>query len=74
MWNYKKHCHLFSEKTDTGNEQLHKFAEKIGLNRNWFQDANIPHYDLNETKRKLAIKMGAIEIDSKEILRLLRAK
>jgi hypothetical protein len=51
-------CHLWADTTD----ELHEFAEKIGLKRNWFQDKKrFPHYDLRESKRKIALKNGAIQ-------------
>ena len=66
-WQYKKHCHLFSEEDDTDNKALHSFAKKIGLKRDWFHDPSIfPHYDLNESKRKQAIRAGALDIDYKK--------
>jgi hypothetical protein len=50
-------CHLWS---DAGEDELHDFAQKIGLKRSWFQDKKqFPHYDLVATKRILAIRCGA---------------
>lgn len=47
-------CHLW---TDGDIEELHKFAQKIGLKRSWFQDKkNFPHYDLVASKRFYAIE------------------
>jgi hypothetical protein len=48
-------------------EELHEMADRIGLKRAWFQaypEHSIPHYDVHETKRQLAIKLGAIEEDA----------
>jgi hypothetical protein len=62
-WNYRgnniKSCHLFA---DTEKE-LHEFAERIGLKRGWFQNKNIPHYDITASKRALALKEGASNVD-----------
>jgi len=34
----------------------------LGLKRSWFQDSSDhPHYDVSPNKRKLAIRLGAIE-------------
>jgi hypothetical protein len=44
--------------SDTDNE-LHAMAQRIGVNRKWHQG---DHYDITMTKRKLAIKHGAIPI------------
>jgi hypothetical protein len=48
-------------------DDLHVFAKKIGLQRSWFQgNASWPHYDLTPNKRKLALKLGAVEIEATE--------
>lgn len=57
-------CHLI---TDGDLEELHEFAEKIGLKRSYFQRAIIPHYDLTPSKRALAVKEGAIEKSANEL-------
>ena len=54
---FKKWCHMW---TDGPVEELHQFAEEIGLLRRWFQDkANFPHYDITPSKRSLALSKGA---------------
>jgi hypothetical protein len=63
-WKGKKWCHLFSDSV----EELHSFAEKMGLQREWFQDKRVPHYDLTESKRAIALKHGAMEA-TKEIIK-----
>jgi hypothetical protein len=56
-------CHLM---TDGDPEELHVFAEKIGLKRSWFQNKSanpiLWHYDLTNSNRKKAIQAGAIEV------------
>jgi len=65
-WRRRWWCHLF---TDGKINELHNFAKEIGLEREWFQDKEkFPHYDITENKRKLALKKGAKELKSKEIL------
>lgn len=65
-------CHLVS---DESLDELHAFAEQLGLKRQWFQDKRIPHYDLTPSKRRLAIQNGATEVTDKEFMaRCLRAK
>ena len=49
-------------------EELHKMADKIGVKRKWFQNTNHPHYDICLSKRKLAIKYGAIPVSSQDLL------
>jgi hypothetical protein len=54
--------------------ELHRFAQKIRLKREWFQEHPIhPHYDLT-TKRVLerAISKGAIVVTKKELVNLYR--
>jgi len=51
-------------------EELHKFAQSIGLKREWFQDhKKYPHYDLT-TKRmsNKAIRYGATRLYRKRFL------
>ena len=63
-WGWDKGCHLT---TNGDAEELHQFAKKIGLRRQWFQDHNIhPHYDLNENKRLVALAEGALFVPGKE--------
>ncbi|MFW5962575.1 MAG: DUF4031 domain-containing protein [bacterium] len=60
--------------TDGEIEELHKFAQKIGLKREWFQNKKKPHYDLFGGKRQKAVKAGAIVVSSREIIKILRDK
>lgn len=55
-------CHMIADDVET----LHAMAAKIGIARRWFQDPErhrYPHYDIAKTKRALAVKYGAVEID-----------
>lgn len=51
--------HLFG----TDLEELHEFAEFIGLKREWYQGNQFPHYDLTRGKRSQAIRNGAEELE-----------
>ena len=70
-WRYTKACHLTADTL----EELHKFAESIGMKRVWFQDhKRHPHYDLTANRRKMAVKQGAIEVKARDrIKRLMEA-
>jgi hypothetical protein len=71
-WKYGPSCHMT---TDGDLEELHQFAESIGMKRSWLDDkpgTAIPHYDLTATKRLLAVRKGAIEIDRNEMARRVR--
>lgn len=65
-WRWNNYCHLFAESLD----ELHKFAaEKCGLKRDYFQDLpGFPHYDLTATKRRLAVRAGAVEICPRDMV------
>jgi len=61
-----KWCHMWS---DNNVEELHLFAELIGMKREWFQNKpGFPHYDLTETRRLVAISKGATAIPLREWL------
>jgi len=70
-WKYSQACHLLADPDSL--DDLHKMAYKIGLKRHWFQDHSTPHYDLVKSKRILAIKAGATEIDFKAEAAIIRA-
>lgn len=55
-------------------EELHAFAESIGLRRVWFQDARVPHYDLTRSRRDMAIVAGAVFVPAKQQARERIAK
>ena len=76
-------CHLMSDQLDP--DELHAFATRIGLRRSWFQpgtrlgrpgehDPVGDHYDVTEGKRWVAIRAGAVEIDSDGLVALLRLR
>lgn len=67
-WRWVGCCHLVA---DTLGE-LHTFAARLGLKRDWYQNKTMPHYDLTRSKRILAIKLGAMEVDRKQFAELLR--
>lgn len=63
-WRNKKWCHLIADDLD----ELHSFAAKLGLKREWFQNHTIqPHYDITASKREQAIKLGAKSISTKQM-------
>lgn len=64
-------CHMTADTL----EELHAMADKIGLRRAWFQDkSSVPHYDLTESKRVLALRYGAVFKAGKEQARERIAK
>jgi hypothetical protein len=66
-WPFRFSCHLVAD----GNIEIDSFARRLGLKREWWQGhkGKLVHYDLTASKRKLALKLGAQEIDGKELVR-----
>ncbi len=57
--------------SDASEDELHAFAARLGLKRAWFQcrpKASSAHYDLVPTKRALAVRLGAVEVSSRELV------
>ncbi len=54
-------------------DELHGMADAIALPRRYFQNQNDrrPHYDIAMSKRGLAIKLGALPVDERKIIRVL---
>jgi len=53
-------------------QELHEMADRLGLKREWYQSRSTPHYDLSKTKRVLALKLGAIEIENLKVVEIIR--
>ncbi len=60
-------CHLMGDTAD----ELHSMADKIGMERRWFQNRRVPHYDICLKQKALAIRAGVIEIDRKQTVELI---
>jgi len=62
-------CHLTADTT----EELHAFAARLGLKREWFQKHPLlDHYDLTMAKREMALKLGALQSTTRDRLRAKR--
>ncbi len=62
-------CHMLADTT----EELHVMADKIGINKKWFQGkASTWHYDICKSKRDVAVKNGAIEINRRETVAIIK--
>ncbi len=57
--------------------ELHEFAERLGLRREWFQSRpgrpENDHYDLTRAGRDLALRLGAVAEDRRAGARRRRA-
>ena len=65
-WRGDYWCHLVS---DSDLEELHEFARLLGCRRVGFQG---DHYDINVETRVRAVDIGAIELDSRELVRRMK--
>jgi hypothetical protein len=68
---YTDGVHLIADSVD----ELHAFAQRIGLKRVWFQDHRHKHYDLT-TGRMLnkALAAGAVMRTTRELVLLSKRK
>jgi len=69
-WLYKEACHLLADTE----EELVEFAIGIGLKPEWLQHGHCIHFDLTKNKRMQAVKAGAIEVTSGELVAWMRKK
>jgi len=68
-YGWMKMCHMIADTE----EELHAMADKIGIKRKWYQAfASTPHYDICLSKRALALKHGAIEINMRQLADIIK--
>lgn len=62
-------CHMLADTED----ELHRMADHIGVRRKWFQQdrVSLPHYDICLSKRRLAVEAGAVELNRREMGKLI---
>lgn len=69
-WRGQYWCHMVADSID----ELHAFADLLGMKREWFQDKRLPHYDMNAKRRERALKLGALRISSnRQLISLSKA-
>ena len=61
-------CHMLADTPD----ELHEMALKIGMRLAWFQPHSTPHYDVCRMRRLRALTHGAIEINRRETVEIIR--
>lgn len=70
-WHYNESCHLFSSDGKSG--ELILFAiDKLKLKASWKQNNGLCHFNLTRSKRALAIKHGAKEINRDEFVQMYK--
>lgn len=68
-----KSSHLLTDEVDL--TELHRVAEVGGLKRSWFQDdSDHPHYDVAESRYAALVSAGAIEVDRRGLIQVLRRR
>ena len=60
-------CHLMADTDD----ELHAFAHQLKLRRSWCHG---DHYDLTPGRRELAVRLGALEVTSRDLVALRQRK
>ena len=65
-------CHMIAD-TDA---ELHAMADLIGVDRRWHQapPRHRSHYDIAQTKRRAAVKAGAVEITWRQAAAMLQRR
>jgi len=65
-------CHMLADTTD----ELLAMADAIGLQRRWIQKPGAPdeHFDVSRSKRLEAIRHGAREVSSRDLVAVIRRK
>lgn len=66
-WRNRRWAHLVS---DVSHEELHAFAERLGIPREAFQG---DHYDVPSDVRERAIALGARPVPARELVRRISA-
>lgn len=68
-WRLGPSCHMFADTE----EELHAFAQSIGLKRAWAQEKwGLCHYDLTVARRAKAIELGAQIVSREEVVQRIR--
>jgi len=68
-WRLGPSCHMIADTLD----ELHAMADRIGLQRRWFQNKRSgPHYDLTRSRREMAVAAGAVELEGGPFIEVLK--
>lgn len=62
-------CHMMADTP----EELRGMANRIGVALRWFQgSASAPHFDIAKAKRALAVAGGAVELDRRAFVDMMK--
>lgn len=61
-------CHMLADSV----EELHKMAKRLGLKRAWFQPLATPHYDICQSRRRVALSLGAKSVDRFQLVYIIK--
>lgn len=65
-------CHMIADTT----EELLEMADKIGIDQKWVQCVGTykEHFDICLSKRAKAVKLGAVQIDRKQLVEIIKRR
>lgn len=64
LYKGKPRHHMTADSLD----ELHAFAESLGIKRCWFHKARThPHYDVTDEQREAALQAGAKAVDARTL-------
>lgn len=70
LWRSKLRYHMSADSL----EELHAFAQAVGIKRCWFhQGSAYPHYDVTTEQRDQALQAGAKAVTSRELVLVAKA-
>lgn len=57
-------------------EELADMARQLGLKPEWLQyaETDAEHYDISDSKRREALRLGVVSVSSRELVRILRSR
>ncbi|MEX5515682.1 DUF4031 domain-containing protein [Pseudophaeobacter sp. 1A09344] len=61
-------CHMLADNMD----ELLAMADRIGVARKWFQPKSHPHFDICKAMRVKAVAAGAVEVDRRQLVDVMK--
>ena len=59
--------------SENGLDELHSMADALGLRRDWLhRRPGLPHYDVPQWVKAHALRLGALEVSTRELIRRCR--